>query len=198
MATRSQIEAVKAALDMTPEWGKEHVAAAFASDPEAVLSLMVALHDHQRAEMVLLLYCAQVAPAAFRTALEDTWTQTHHYGDVLRAARTWRQFVRWCRYAAFPLPADVPDPVTIHRGGSESEMEGRFVALGPSWTLDREKAEWFACEYAGQGMPPPEQGWLASATVPRSMLMYYSNEREEQEVVPDTLPPPNFAVHRIK
>ena len=124
MVTRTHIEAAKSALVMTPDLGRGYVAPAFESDPEAVGDLMTALRDHERAEMVRLLYRARVTPAAFRVALEFAWTQTHHYTDVLRAARTWPQFVRWCRYAAFPLPADVPDPVTIYRGGSEPDRNG--------------------------------------------------------------------------
>lgn len=191
MATRAQIEAVTEAALLTPPWGQEYVGPAFTSDPEAVFSLMVALTDHQRASMVRLLYRARVAPAAFRPALEFAWTQSHHYGDVLKVARTWRQFVRWCRYAAFPLPTDTPDPVTIYRGAQGvNEKEALWGAVSrPSWTLSRDKAKWFANRWDHLS-----DGVVVGATVPRGAIMFYSSGRQEQEVIPETLPPPGWHV----
>ena len=141
--------------------------------------------------MVLLLYRARIAPSAFRIALKDAWTQSHKYGDVLRVARGRRQFIRWCRYADFPLPSDMPDPVTIYRGAQgENEDDAYLGALyRPSWTLSRERAEWFANRWDHW-----DTGVVACATVPRNSIMFYSNAREEQEVIPDTLPPPGFKI----
>ena len=137
---REQI--IRTARSITPEWGQEYVAEAFEGDPDAVFRLMCALHDNQRAAMVHILYMARVRPEAFRGALEAAWIQSHHYQDVLREAGTWRQFIRWCRYASFELPAGVPDPVTIYRG--VPNVTAARAAQGIAWTLDRERAEFFS------------------------------------------------------
>ena len=190
MVRRAYIEALAEAKNLTPpgkRWQKK-VVPAFDGDPEAVFDLMLVLQDYQRSGMVRLLYRARVAPAAFRVAVESAWTQTHHYFEMLKTARTWPQFVRWCRYAEFSIPADVPDPVTIYRGGGP---EAWHVLLGQSWTLDRERADWFARRIDGSS-------WLATATIPRDMLMFYSNCRKESEVIPDTIPPPGCTIQRVE
>ena len=182
---REQI--IEEARSITPEWGQEYVAEAFEGDPDAVFRLMCALHDYQRASMAHHLYMARVRPEAFRVALEFAWTQSHHYQDVLREAGTWRQFVRWCRYASFELPAGVPDPVTIYRG--VPNVTAARAAQGVAWTLDRERAEFFSRDYGGNANRPDTTPMVVSAMVPRGMLMFYSDERKEQEVIPETLPP---------
>lgn len=190
MATRAQNEAVADAVRLTPSFGQKHVGPAFAGDPEAVSSLMLSLHDHQRATMVRLLYRARIAPSAFRVALEDALGQTHQYNCVRILARGWPNFVRWCRYADFPLPSDIPDRVTIYRGALGDDYDQALVQamMGSSWTLSREKAEWFASR------PGHLESVVVCATIPRGAIMFYSNEREEQEVIPDTLPPPGAKV----
>ena len=64
-------------------------------------------------------------PEAFCVALEAAWTQSRHYSDVLLEARSLNELVRWFRYAAFPLPEDLPDPVTIYRGVQDVTPGGR-------------------------------------------------------------------------
>ena len=39
---------------------------------------------------------------------------------------------------------------------------------------------------------------VVSAMVPRGMLMFYSNEREEQEVIPETVPPPGWTAAALE
>ncbi len=182
---RGQI--IQRVRSITPEFGQEYVAGAFEGDPDAVLSLMTALRDYQRAAMVHILYMARVRPEAFRGALEAAWAQSHHYQDVLREAMTWRQFVRWCRYASFELPTGVPDPVTIYRG--VPNVTAARAAKGVAWTLDREKAEFFSRGYGPFANRPDITPMVVSAKVPCRMLMFYSNARKEQEVIPETVSP---------
>jgi hypothetical protein len=92
---------IRAAIDFTPEWGRDHVRAAFDSDKEAASRLSTALHDWQRAEMTRAMYQARVKPAAFRQILEHAMTQSHEYGVVLRLARGRKGLIRWMRYAGF-------------------------------------------------------------------------------------------------
>lgn len=180
MAKHTRQQVIDAARSLTPEWGQEYLDDAFAGCPDATEGLILALPDRDRAAMVRSLYRARVPPEAFRVALEDAWTQTHHYNGVLREARSWAQFVRWCRYAAFELPDDIPDPVTIYRG--IPDVEAWDAAHGVSWTLDRERAEWFANRWETDPV-------VVACTVPKASLIFYSNAREEQEVIPDILPP---------
>ena len=185
---REQI--IQRVRSITPECGQEYVAEAFEGDPDAVLNLMSALHDYQRAAMVHILYMARLRPEAFRGALEAAWIQSHHYQGVLRESGTWRQFVRWCRYASFELPADVPDPVMIYRG--VPNVTAARAAKGIAWTLDRERAKFFSMGYGPFANRPDTTPMVVSAMVPRRMLIFYSNERKEQEVIPETLPPPGW------
>ncbi len=182
---REQI--IQRVRSITPEFGQKYVAGAFEGDPDAVLSLMTALRDYQRAPLVYILYVARVPPEAFRGAFEAAWTQSHHYQDVLRESGTWRQFVRWCRYASFELPVGVPDPATIYRG--VPNVPAVRAVQGVAWTLDRVRAEFFSMGYGRNANRPDTTPMVVSAMVPRRMLMFYSNEREEQEVIPEILPP---------
>ena len=63
--------------------------------------------------------------------------------------------------------------VTIYRGvGSEEYRDGI------SWTLDREKAEWFATRFT-------EDGVVYSAKVKSNDILYYISDRGEKEVIVD-------------
>lgn len=69
-----------------------------------------------------------------------------------------------------------PDRVTIFRGFHHS---GRDLAL--SWTVDREKAEWFAQRRVRPSDGSPAQ--VATATVPRESIIAYLTSRNESEVI---------------
>ncbi len=49
---------------------------------------------------------------------------------------------------------------------------------GISWTLDREKAEWFATRFT-------EDGVVYSAKVKSNDILYYISDRGEKEVIVD-------------
>ena len=103
-------------------------------------------------------------------------------------ARGWPGFVRWCRYAALPIPEGLADPVTIYRGVQGVDL---FRAvLAPSWTLSLELAERYANRW------PDNSSILLAAEVPLSSLMFYSNERNEEEVISDQRPVDKFRVLR--
>ena len=47
---------------------------------------------------------------------------------------------------------DLPDELTIYRGvGAKDEETAEFFAEGFSWTLNRDKAEWFAQRNSVEG-----------------------------------------------
>jgi len=102
--------------------------------------------------------------------LAEILTQTHHYFDAVVAAGDWEQFVEWCRYADFEIPADLPDPVTIYRGAAGATA--RQAAEGVFWSLDRERAEWFARR---ENASPQV---VVSAKVPKDALVSGSRGKE--------------------
>jgi hypothetical protein len=174
---------IEKALASTPSWGSEYVRPAFEGDEEAAFSLCVSLRDHDRARMTGLMYRAQVRPAAFQAMLTGALSQSHYYNSVLAEAGGRRSLVKWLRYAAYTLPENLPNMVTIYRGvrGCTSQQG----AKGLSWSLDFDVAAWFAVVHrhwvSGQPL-------VVQAHVRCSDLLFYSNDREEQEVIPRTTP----------
>lgn len=84
-----------------------------------------------------------------------------------------------CREALDTLPFG--RPIRIYRGQDEGQEPGL------AWTLDREKAEWFA--RAGlRGMTKNDRPVVLVAEVLRVDIALASNARNESEVVPFTVP----------
>jgi hypothetical protein len=170
---------IEEAIDFTPVWGKEYVRAAFAGDVDAAIRLAVSLHDHQRAEMAGMMYRARVAPPAFRAVLETALSQTHCYSHVERHSRGILGFFKWCRYAQFPIPDDLPDVVTIYRGVKNCSPFD--AAFGLSWTLDFDVAAWFACRWAG---PEDRPLVVTIDDFPKADIVGFIDDRNEREVIP--------------
>jgi hypothetical protein len=70
---------------------------------------------------------------------------------------------------------NLPEVITIYRGKQTTKAK----RLGMSWTLNKEKANWFAHRWQTQ------QGKLYQATIEKKYVYAYLNNREEQEVVVD-------------
>ena len=70
--------------------------------------------------------------------------------------------------------AALPERVTIYRGFNGRNRLHRAI----SWTLDREKAEWFA-----RRVPPPEFSITLKAQVLRRRIVALFQERQESEVL---------------
>jgi hypothetical protein len=77
--------------------------------------------------------------------------------------------------------------VTIYRGANGATLELAFVIAmsGIAWTLDRDVAAWFAGRFMSINESVPI---VLSTTIPRSSMLFYDNDREEQEIIPDELP----------
>lgn len=74
--------------------------------------------------------------------------------------------------------AEMPDTFTVYRGYSETQVRAkRTKRRGLSWSLDKKIAIWFAKRWSHP------DARLLQATVNKSELYMYSNERREQEVV---------------
>jgi hypothetical protein len=153
----------------------ELIAQTFEGDPEAAFGLSIQLDNHQRGEAAFLLWLAKIPVPAFRAFMQSVWEHDHRH--VIAAAGTRRDLEAMFRYAAFPLPTDMPETVTVWRGTSAlSRLE---AARGLSWTLDRDRACWFAMRFAEcKGSP-----LVLSARVPRSEILLYTDEGQEREAV---------------
>jgi len=84
----------------------------------------------------------------------------------------------------------LPKRMRVYRGTTDAETESGEYGL--SWTLDREKAEWFSQRYAAdQGAPA-----VLTATVFKRRVLGYLTGLEESEIV--VLPEHLNAVQEIK
>lgn len=162
--------------ELTPSWGVEFIDGTLEGDPDAADGLVSACHNSERGEVVACLYRARLPRAAFRRALGAAWDHDHQ--ETLEAAGSRRKLVAWFTYAAFSIPPDLPEIVTIWRGVSATTRP--LAALGLSWTTRREVAAWFAMRFASPERPP----LLIRRAVPRKRLVYWSDERGEGEVIP--------------
>lgn len=69
--------------------------------------------------------------------------------------------------------AALPDPITVYRGAPLK------IARGMSWTVDLERAAWFARRWAHR------DGSILRAVIPKRKVLAYFQERKEAEVVID-------------
>lgn len=131
------------------EW--EHVEAAFDGDADAAFSLSVALSNSKRGAVAVAMWRAKVEREAFRAYFESVWGHDHRH--VIAAAESRRTLGHMFRYAAFAMPAELPDVVTLWRGSSWLTIAE--AKKGYSWTTDRSTACWFAVRFAqANGRPP--------------------------------------------
>jgi hypothetical protein len=96
-------------------------------------------------------------------------------------AKEYRVDVRKIIAAAdFPIPAcPIPPIVTIYRG--TAGIDPKTASKGLSWTTSYENACWFACAWrinTGKANP-----LVLKATTNASEVIYWSDDREEDEVI---------------
>lgn len=73
--------------------------------------------------------------------------------------------------------ASLPETMTVFRGVHDKGATKRTRKKGISWSLSREKAEWFANRYRS------ETTFVMEGTVARKDVLAYFNGRSEQEIV---------------
>jgi len=170
---------MQALLPHVSSYGTEYLEAACAGDSQAALSLSVSCDKPQRG-YVAAIYCDcdAVPGTARRTMLSLVWETA--WGALLNACDDllisdhelfWR--------LQFPIPAYIPEHVSVYRGICLAPGETlNDRDLGLSWTLSRDTAIWFSRRGAENATHV-----LASAQVNRDDIMYYSDDRREQEVL---------------
>ena len=168
---------------MAMDWFEKHAyphelkdaRAAFDGDVEAAFSLSCALENHKRGAVAVAMWRAKVKREAFREYFSSVWEHDHRY--VIDAAQTRRTLGYMFRYAAFPIPAELPDVVKLWRGTSKLTIaEARE---GYSWTTDRDTACWFAMRFADTNGAP----LVLTAEVAKSDIALFTNAREESEAL---------------
>lgn len=153
----------------------EGMEAAFDGDTEAALSLAISLNNDVRGLMAVAMWRAKVPREAFRAYFSSVWGHDHRY--VTRAAVTRRRLAYMFRYAAFPIPDEVPDVIRVWRGTSKLNLDE--AQQGYSWTNDRDIACWFAMRFADINGSP----LVLAADVSRADIALFTNDRQESEVL---------------
>lgn len=151
------------------------MAAAFDGDVEAAGTLFSSLKNDVRGQMALAMWKAKVPKVAFREYLQSAWD--HDHDRVVDAAKTRRTLTGMFRYAAFPLPDELPERVTLWRG--TSRLTPAEAVQGHSWTTDRDVACWFAVRFASRN----ESALVLSAEVARADIALFHLGRSESEAV---------------
>ena len=77
---------------------------------------------------------------------------------------------------------ELPDVVKIYRGvnlkeGDELDTDDYSYDMGISWTIDKERGEWFGNRFKGNDC------YLLEGEVDKSDIFCYFNSRKENEVV---------------
>ena len=145
-----------------PEWGKEgDWAAAWQGRAEAAANVCAGLHDFQRMNFAVWLAYEDAGVEAVRVALKHALTQTHYF----RAPASLDLYSA-LEYALFPIPDSIPETVPVYRGGSSD---------GLSWSLSKDVAEFFAKKSNDPN--------ITERVIKRHDIAFFSNEREEQEVI---------------
>lgn len=153
----------------------KHAHAAFDGDVEAAFSLSVALDNHKRGAVAVAMWRAKVRVEAFQVFLSAVWGHDHRH--LIEAAQTRRTLGYMFRYAAFPLPAELPDVLTVWRGTSSLPID--IAKTGFSWTTDRDVACWFAMRFAEHNGSP----LVLAADIAKTDIALFTNDRSESEAM---------------
>lgn len=147
---------------------------AFNGDVYAAESLVLALGNEKRGTVAVAMWQAKVERLAFSVFLAAAWEHDHAY--IISAAETRRRLTAMFSYAEFSLPTHLPEIVRIWRG--THGLTARQAAKGYSWTTERDVACWFAFFRNADRAPQ-----VITTTIPKEQIAYFSNQRNEQEIV---------------
>ncbi len=141
-----------------------------------------------RGLVAVALHYAGVPPAELRDALRLAWLSA--YGYTVQAAHDQGNcLMAMFKRAAFPIPAELPETVTIYRG--TSGIPARLAQKGHSWTSCRGAGCWRATHDASSlGGRSGEQPIVLRRDVPKSSIVFYEglDTQSHDEFICD-LPP---------
>lgn len=161
---------------------EQPLARAIDGDMDATLTLYCRLNKNDRGALAVALWEAKIPRDAYRVFLGHAWEgaqdnpriRDHHY--VIEHAGNRRRLAAMFRYAQFSIPPEFGETVRVWRGTKGISLDS--ARKGYSWTTDRNIACWFA-HYGHNGRDP----LVIVADIPRSEIMYFSDERSEKEAV---------------
>src|ERR1700730_6308122 len=178
----SKADDLELAKQWIPEYGHEYIETTFDGDVEAAFRLVGSCHDYQQANLARLLWNRKVSPPAFREVLRCALDQSHAYSRVRNAAGSRAGLVKWLRYTQFELPASMADTVKIYRGfGCNINVTARKGSQGVSWSTHFVVASHFAAIFGHEAFG--KKPVVLMAEVPKSEIVFYSNEIHEKEVM---------------
>ena len=168
---------------MTMDWFEKHAyphelnfaRGAFDGDTQAAFSLSCALENHKRGIVAVAMWRCKVPVEAFRAYFSSVLENDHRH--VIDAAKNRRTLSYMFRYAAFPLPDELPDMVTVWRGTSYLSFDE--AKTGYSWTTDRDMACWFAMRFVEDNGSP----LVLTADIAKRDIALFTNDRRESEAV---------------
>ena len=88
---------------------------------------------------------------------------------------------------------NLDDEVSIYRGvyvDEDQELELVDKRIGISWSLDKEKGEWFGNRFQSS----KRTGYLLETKIEKRFILFYINDMKENEVILD----PNFIREKVK
>ena len=140
------------------------------------ISQLLRLPNAARGEYAVEVVNSEVSPEIRREVLIAAWE--HDYVHVWRAAGNQAAFNRLWRRAGFSV-SHLSFPLTVWRGGRNEDWID--VAIGLSWTLDRDTACWFAMRPAAHAYQKP---FVVRRVIryPRQVLAH-TNDRGENEII---------------
>lgn len=159
-----------------PPYAERYMDATFnGRDPSAASSLVYTAPNEWRGLIALCAYWIGLPNPAYREIVGAVWDHDHWH--MMKAARGGGPQVRRMMMAAeFPIP--MSGAVTVYRG--TFNMDPATAVKGLAWTTSHATACWFACEFHSQ---PGSDPLVLKATVDASELIYWSNDRNEDEVI---------------
>lgn len=144
----------------------------------------IGLHQRPYQLQALLEVADHMSDGDFWTAVKDVWIDSE---NIWQNTDEWRKLWNSGRderneFVMSPEEnaalAGLPQRFPVYRGFSHSDSR-----LGMSWTLDLDKATWFARRYSGPGCSPA----VVTVTLFKKDVLAYFIERGELEIVFDPL-----------
>ena len=161
-----------------PDYALKHLTPAFEGDEDNAFRLIAAAPNSLRGIIAVVAYHSDVPNPAYRTLVELVWN--HDHDQLLRVVQSNRPVIHKILAKADCDLSCLPQSFTIWRG--VSGVAAKKAAKGLSWTTDRDTACFFACR-----LPSPKRyPVVLRADVRRRDIVFATNSRDENEVIPRT------------
>ena len=138
------------------------------------------VHMHERwyrLEAFLSIPAERISDRDYWQLLSEIWSDSENIHEYLDH---WRRLLSSDRPGRHLMMSDhdrqrleaMAEELTVYRGYAHPQ-----AADGMSWTLDEERARWFAARF------DPDQAWLARAVIGRGRVIAFLDGRGEEEII---------------